>query len=959
MRHTAKLIAGASSLAILAGGPLAYAQDGDQPLRQTTVTVTGSFIQGTPENAALPVDTLTSAELKLEGSPRIDELIRNLGVSSGNDSQTNQFASNGLEGTSNVNLRGLGPGRTLVLINGKRQTFSPYGIGEQAQLFVDTNMIPAAAIARIEILKDGAAALYGSDAIAGVVNFITDDKIDGLELDASYQTFEGSDGDYELSAAYGWQGENASWVTTVDYSFRSETPIVDSIGVTPLTENEVAGWSSISNPGRYVVLGATGSPIGSTVDSGCLAVGGQLHPTVGDCRFQFLQFDNLVEEEKHLKVFSEFNTTLSNGVDLHLEAMYGHTDVPSWKTSPSYPPQVLTNQFVPANHPGYLQYVADNPGTPLAGGIGALYIGRIFGWGGDPATGGANEGYRKYDSYRLAGDLSGQFSNGINWDVGLGYSTTEGERLTNDAYIQGLTAALRGFGVCTDAETGFDPATGTSPFASGYTGSLVAGAGTCEYYNPFSNAIPFNGVTGAANPNYVPGLENTATLSDWIQDGNGTNVTTSLTTLDAVLNGLSGVQAAGGEIGWAAGVQVRKETFKVEPFEISNLALHPGPSGNGPFSFLAGTNAADEDQTIYAIFGELQVPLYDNIDIQVAMRYEDYGGEIGSTFDPKFAAKWQVNDQFAVRGSAQTSFRGPTLNMLSGRATTLQFVAPTSAFKAVDTFGNPELNPESAFSFNIGGIFERGGFYASLDYYNFDFSDPIIVEDFNPIVNAAIAALATPTTDDDAILNRVQFNDPAAPSASTISRIITNIVNGPDIKTSGVDLRVENTWFNVGGGELSAGLDATYVIEYDVDDFLIEDVVVAGGDRVGQFNRSNFSRSMPQLKASIFANYNFDAGWGNHNLRGVVRYTDSYTDERGDITPLNGVDNSEIDSMVTVDLFYRTELPHDFALGISVVNVFDEEPPFAQFDLSYDPYTHNPFGRTVKVSVSKKIDFGK
>ena len=107
--------------------------------------------------------------------------------------------------------------------------------------------------------------------------------------------------------------------------------------------------------------------------------------------------------------------------------------------------------------------------------------------------------------------------------------------------------------------------------------------------------------------------------------------------------------------------------------------------GNGPFSFLAGTNAADEEQTIYALFGELQVPLYDNLDIQVAARYEDYGGSVGSTFDPKVAAKWQVNDGFALRGSAQTSFRGPTLNQLGGVGTSLQFVSPTGAFKAVDT----------------------------------------------------------------------------------------------------------------------------------------------------------------------------------------------------------------------------------------------------------------------------------
>ena len=132
-----KLVFSASLAAMMAGGA-AIAQDegeGDE-LRQTTVTVTGSFIQGTPEDAALPVDVLTAEDLRLEGSPTITELIRNLGVSSGVDGQTNQFGSNGLEGTANVNLRGLGAARTLVLINVRRQTFYPNAIAEQAALRV-------------------------------------------------------------------------------------------------------------------------------------------------------------------------------------------------------------------------------------------------------------------------------------------------------------------------------------------------------------------------------------------------------------------------------------------------------------------------------------------------------------------------------------------------------------------------------------------------------------------------------------------------------------------------------------------------------------------------------------------------------------------------------------------------------------------------------------------------------
>ncbi|WP_300375434.1 TonB-dependent receptor [Henriciella sp.] len=948
MKYGARLALGASIIALSAAGT-AQAQDNDETLRQETVTVTGSAIAGTPEDAALPVDVLTAGDLKLEGDPSLTEMIRNLGVSTGVDGQTNQFASNGLEGTSNINLRGLGPGRTLVLLNGKRQTFAPYAIGEQAQLFVDTNTLPSAAIGRIEVLKDGAAAVYGSDAIAGVVNFITRDDLEGFEISGQYETFEGSDGEYDVSLAYGMQGSDWNWVTSAGYQFRSEVGLLDTeFGVPSITENEVGGFSSLSNPGRYVVIGPAGTPIGAEVDSGCVAAGGIIHPTIGDCRFQFTQFDNLVEEEERYQIFSEYNRTFGNGIDLHLEGLYAHTDVPEWKTSPSYPPQSLTNQFVPASHPGYQQYLADNPGSSLAGGIGALFIGRTYGWGGFPGTGGAQEGYRTYDSYRLAGDVKGQFSNGIDWHAALTWHQTEGERVTNDTYINGLTIALQGFGVCGDPNTGAVPA------------GAVPGQGGCEYYNPFSNAIQASAITGEPNPNYTAGLENSPELAEWMTDGVGTVVTSDIMVFDAGISGQSNVQAQGGAVSYALGAQVRREGYEVDPNEVTDLAQNPGPGGTGPFSFLAGTNAFDENQTIYALFGELQIPLYDDLNVQVATRYEDYGGDVGSTFDPKVAVKWQATDSFALRGSAQTSFKGPTLNQLSGQVTTLQFVAPTLAFKAVDQFGNPNLNPEDAFSFNLGALFDNNnGFTASIDYYNFDFKDPIIVEDQASIVNAAVAALAAGDTD-AAILSRITFNDTAGDgfdnnSGSEIARIRTNVVNGPDIQTSGVDLRAEQIW-DVGAGEFSLGGEATYIIEYDVSDFEIEGTNIPGGDRVSQFNRSNFSRSLPQWKANFTANYAI----GNHNIRGVMRHVDSYEDERGDITPLNNRDDSEIDSQTTFDLFYSwSSEPMGLDLGLSVVNVTDEQPPFVQFDTSYDPYTHNPFGRTFKVSVSKTFGGGR
>lgn len=955
MKYFKSILLCASAIA-LSAGLSAYAQQDEEERKLSTVTVTGSYIQGTPEDAALPVDVLSAADLTLEGKPSVTELIRNLGVSSGVDGQTNQFASNGLEGTSNVNLRGLGPARSLVLINGRRHTYHPYSIGEQAQLFVDTNSIPSIAISRIEVLKDGAAALYGSDAIAGVVNFITRTDLDGFEIGGSFQTFDGTDGEYDISAAYGLQGENFNWVTSIGYQFRPEVRINEkSWGIKPYADNPVGGWSSISNPGRFIPLGMTPTglgPIGGNVnDVGCEPLGGALAPT---CVFNFTQFDNLVEEEERFQFLTEYNRTLGNGAKLHLELMYAQTDVPSWKTSPSYPPQVLTNQVLLASHPGFQQYVADNPGAFPAGTLGALFIGRSFGLGGYPGTGGSQDGSRDYNTWRGAGSLQGSFENDINYDVGLSYSTTEGYRSTNDTYITGLTSALRGFGVCTDPNTGFDPATGTVPYAPGYTGSLAAGQGACQYYNPFSNAISHNAATGEVNPGYVPGMENTAELADWMTDASETTSKTDLLVFDAVLSGVSSVQAGGGAVGWAAGMQVRRESYEVDPSDLTNLDVTPGPGGTGPYSFLAGTVPADLDQTIYAIFGELQVPLHEDLDLQFAVRYEDYGGSTGSTFDPKVAAKWQVNDNFALRGSAQISFRGPTLNQLGGVGTTLQFVSAASAFKAIDQYGNPDLKPESAFSFNMGGIYQNGGFNASVDYYNFDFDDPIIVEEQSNIVAAAVAALqagdlAAP------VLSRITFNDPdniitGAGAGSDIARVRTGVVNGPKIKTSGIDLRLANTWGSApGGGELSAGIDMTYIIEYDVAPYFVEGIPIGGGDYVGQFNRSNFTRSMPQWKANLYGNY----ALGDHNFRVVMRHTDSYKDERPPAA--RGGVGEKIDSFTTFDLFYNWTAPFDFDLGLSVVNVSDEDPPFAAFDLNYDPYTHNPFGRTFKISLTKRF----
>ena len=192
-----------------------YSQD---PGELEEVLVTGSLIKGTATDAETNVSVYDRSTMDMQNSPSLVEFTKNLSFSSGVDGDSNQFESNATEGLANVNLRGLGPARTLVLINGQRQAAVPVRLA--AGRFVDINSIPGAAIERIEILKEGAAATYGSDAVGGVVNFITRSDFEGFELQSNYASIADSDGDYSLGAIFGTQIGDFNWVTSAGYRER-------------------------------------------------------------------------------------------------------------------------------------------------------------------------------------------------------------------------------------------------------------------------------------------------------------------------------------------------------------------------------------------------------------------------------------------------------------------------------------------------------------------------------------------------------------------------------------------------------------------------------------------------------------------------------------------------------------------------------------------------------------------
>ncbi len=358
----------AAALVLGAGSAAMAAEDSSKSAATTVeeVVVTGSFIAGTPETGALPVDVVGAKELAQRGSPSMVQFIKTIPSSGAVIGENNRFGSG--SGGASINLRSLNSSvtgsRTLVLLNGRRVPVSSQVINS-----VDINLLPAAAIGRVEVLKDGAAATYGSDAIAGVVNFITRTDLNGFEVSANYQGIKNSDGDYDTSIAWGHKADNFDVMLTGGYRHRSSLSVKDRpwalrTGPSGYLENPLGGWAATGNPGQYQY--AASAPVGSAntgftsgsfasglPDIGCAANGGAPYALGSNilsstsCNFQYTTFDNLVENEDHYQIYGQLNADLTETISAHVEVLYAGHNTPqqNWAvTGPNqYPAPILAS----------------------------------------------------------------------------------------------------------------------------------------------------------------------------------------------------------------------------------------------------------------------------------------------------------------------------------------------------------------------------------------------------------------------------------------------------------------------------------------------------------------------------------------------------------------------------------------------------------------------------------------
>ena len=946
---------------VLAGsillGATAQAQQAASVDELEVIVVTGSYIQGAAEDAALPVDVFTAEDLQMQGSPSMVDLVKSIPAVQGVLGESNQFGSAQSTGSSNINLRGIGAVRTLVLMNGRRIAASPTGNG------VDTNLLPMAAIGRIEVLKDGAAATYGSDAVAGVVNFITKNNVEGLSLDASYSYIDGSDGDYSANALWGHRTDRWNFMVAGGYRHRSELNTTErDWAVRTFEENPQGGFSTFGNPGTYIA-----TPTRVFRDPGCAPLGGtEIVSTTGtpQCRFQYIPFDNLTEREEHYQLYSEFNLDIGEKTGLHIEALYAVHDAPEENSSPSYAPTqgpALLNgnisppsYTIPLSNPG-LQAILpliDPVVAAAARARGAVTASglqwRPLGNGGNPLTGEGKKDERLFDGYRLSASLNGEFGPEIGWDVGLTFSENTRESNTPDMLAVRLQAALSGLG-------GPNCAPGS-----------VAGSAGCLYLNPFSNAFAGNPAIGKANDyNFNPALANDTALIDWLFEELGFEDTASALVADVVFNGELPLSLPGGAIGWALGGQYRDEGFEREVNYFSNIELNPcvdtPVNGNtscltqsGVFTFFGPLRPQDLSRDVFGVFGEMNLPILESLQAQLALRYEDYGGSIGSTTNPKISLRWQALDWLALRGSAGSTFRGPQqTQVLDGFTTSLQFTSRLSGYKPYDTYGNPDLEPEEADTFNVGALVQAGGFKGSLDYWKFKFKNPITTEG-GPDLAATFFGTSTAPLNFcgapgyEGLQARFEFAG-AACAPEALIRTKVNVINGPEENISGLDASLAYLFDGVFGGELMIGADASYTLEYERDALIVEGVQIQPqGDYSGTRGGGGGIGSLPNLRGSVYA----DFSTGTHSVRATSRYIAGVTDVRTSVQ----TGHRDIGSFLTHDLVYRLQLQGDTTVSAAVFNLTDRDPPLVWLDLSYDPFIGNPLGRYFKVALTKEFE---
>jgi iron complex outermembrane recepter protein len=924
-----RLVLFSSLLAAMA----AQAQNSDpDDTNMQEVVVTGSRIIQSSANSQQPVSILDRADMERTGLASIGDLLQQ--VTAGGKALNAKFNSSGNfgypadgggigAGSAQVDLRNLGSKRVLVLVDGIRwvNESSASGVSGAA----DLTTIPMSIIDRVEVLEDGASAIYGSDAIAGVVNIITRKQVDGVELNAYRGEYELGGATTDASITLGGGGERFQGLFVASYHKQDSISSAEyEFSAVPQPLAGPGAGSSGTPQGRYLFcdparptgqIGSCASPdtfYNLTLNDGTTTpVWNPANPAAGTYhgfgaadRFNYGPFNLLLTPQERKSMFARMSFDLSDNVSIYAKGLFNNRQ----SANQAAPEPIFVG---PAAGTGGLadtiSISAANPFNPfgidLDAGSNLGFVTRR------PIEVGPRIFTQDVDTWYLNMGLQGSFGSDrkYHWDVNFVQSENNADQVFLNGYnIAKIALALGDPAVCAAVP-------GCTPF------DIFGGQG-----RPF-----------------------TQEQIDWIRT---TQIDSSKQVLQLLSANVTGDLFDIGDrtAGFAVGVEHRNYEGEFRPDPLRE-------TGESQDSF---ASPVDEELEVSELYAEFSFPLLESLDASAALRWSDYS-TFGSETTGKAGLRWQPVEAIALRGTYSKGFRAPNLGELFGltqfAATLVDPCGPTgtvvvndadglnttpletacraqgvpSGFQQANTQittftgGNSELQPEKSDSFTVGLVHYAGwadGFADTLTfeltYYSHEIESGIQARDIQALLNACLGAGGT-----DAVLCS-PFTRPTLGNLAPPNNFLDNLGT---LETDGFDFKIDWRGNEMSWGRLSAGLQATRVNDYTATD---TDGIVS--QRTVGIEVSD--SAIPKLQANLQLAWE-RADW---EVSFITRYIDAVDEYCGNAltAAVPGCDAGQtfhgLDATVYNDAqvaWSKAFNVDNFRLSLGVNNIFGEDPP--------------------------------
>lgn len=930
-----------TSIALATAYPgLSVAQQNDADDVLEEVVVTGTYIRNSAFAGASPVDVIDQEALFATGSVSTGQFMRDLVYTDNIDAVSNVLGGpgGGQDGnTSGFNLRGLGSSSTLTLFDGRRTVNSDAEVG---------SLVPDIALSRIEIVLDGGSALYGSDAVAGVVNLIPIKQYEGIRARTSYGRDEaGGFEEYSVGLLFGREIGDFNVVAALQYKedtqlMRTERPKYLRADNDIFTDGPPGTFRRVTSAAPLVdpscgTFGNDQNDKGQfdSFPSGIRLANGQR------CAIffgQWIQYNR--PNEQHTGYLNVTHQT-TNWLELEYQTVVDHNlSVFITETSSPMNSTRAATMIIPANHPA----------NPYGAAVYPLAYRTFNGRSLAPQPHYTKNGSQWDDSLYLSDrhSFTGRYELGNDWsgETSLSYQTRRFRYSSYEELASRVQSALQGRG----------------------------GPGGNLWFNPFMSS-------DSRSPFFRAGVtENSQEVVDWLSETATTEDTTRFRVFDSFVTGPI-AELPAGPVQMAFGGHIRDEKVIDNPLKINVR----GDNFNAPAT--RQTQAVSESM-VRAAFLEFEVPILDSLSIQAAARYEKFEDLNLRTATPKVAMRWEAHPTLAIRASWGEGFLAP----LASQVGAINFNACSSARDGTDqltgtsfigidgcTTTNPNLDVERSTLQNIGFTWEPlDGLSIGLDYQEIEYvgriftlsNQDIGTQDFIDVLAAIrVDAANFNRTPGSATWEAARAFVNANPNPAIVrdpvtlrpSRILRQPQNVDQMDVHTIDLQARYAHSAGDLGEFVFTLDATHFVKYMLTDFGGKTRDVAG------FNNGDTGKA-PPLPATKF---NFGINWslGDHSARILTKYSDDV--DFGLLAPITLANPPATTAGVRREVRdgYRADINYGYSMdsimgfgqsakiNLAVRNVFDWEPTRLPIQGGFESRLYDPYGRILTLSFDIEI----